>query len=67
MPVEQLAEELGATLSRGINWTWAVWPAADSTAETKARQFEAECRRQHLETRGVYPPHGGGGWGVRFR
>lgn len=56
------ALELGATnIDGGINWTWA---EGFPTKEI-AQQFIDEFPR--METRGVYPPHHGSGWSVRFR
>lgn len=61
------ATELGAELDHGINWKWATWRTDDPNAGENAKVFCKWCAENDLETRGVYPPHNGEGFGVRFR
>ena len=57
-----LVEEAGGTIEGGINWTWALFDQ-----EEAARAFNKTICANGWVTRGVYPPHGDDGWGVRFR
>ncbi len=65
--VKENAENLGAVVEGGMNWTWATWPMDDENAEKKATEFEKWAVEVGLETRGVYPPRRDEGWAVRFR
>lgn len=58
---EDKAIELGATISRGCNWTWANGFPSREIAD----QFNQWCENNGFETRGVYPNSTGGD--VRFR
>lgn len=59
------AEELGASISDGINWTWANGFPTREAAEQFIREFP------EMETRGIYPDNDKLGnivsYSVRFR
>lgn len=55
----EYATELGATISEGINWTWANHFSKREHAEQFIRAFP------EMETRGIYD--GNPGFSVRFR
>jgi hypothetical protein len=56
------AEDLGATIIDGINWTWAEGFPTEENAKRFMMAFP------EMETRGIYPPSKDGeGWSVRFR
>lgn len=61
MNAVEKAESLGATISGGINWTWA-----NSFTQETAQEFLAWLDEHDYEHRGMYPNRELG-WGVRFR